>query len=165
MPTNTKIFDPANDAIIADIKNELRLQGHYLTGALEASLRSREISENGNIILTAQSLSYLEDLEEGIPGNEIGTDPASIAEMTKYVQLRMGYTGKYAIKVALAILRKQQLEGNPTNASYEYSKTGDRLDAVKETFRQNQGKYIEMIDTPAVNSLDTIFNQTKSGTI
>lgn len=165
MPSNTAIFHPANQAIIDDIKKELRLQGHYLTGALEASLNAREIAEDGSVILTASALRYLEDLEEGIPASEIGMDTKSINEMTKYVNLRMGYTGKYAIKVALAILRKQQKEGNPTQASYEYSKTGERTDAVKETFRQNQPRYVDLIDKPAIGGLDNDFNKIKSGTI
>ena len=53
---NTKIFRSANDEIINDIKKELRLQGHYFTGALEASLIDKEIEENGGITLTAEAL-------------------------------------------------------------------------------------------------------------
>lgn len=165
MASNSNIFNAANQAIVEDIKNELRLQGHYLTGALEASLRAMEISENGKLVLTAGALGYLEDLEHGIPANEISIDAKSVAEMTGYVTLRMGYTGKYATKVAIAILRKQQKEGNPTRGSYAYTKTGFRTEAVSDTFADHQPKYIAMIDDAAIGSLDKSFHEIKSGTI
>lgn len=165
MATNPNIFNPANKVIAEDIKTELRLQGHYLTGALEASLHEKEIHENGGITLTAQALEYIEDLEKGIPGFRIGLDDKSISEMTRYVQLRLGYQGKKAIKVAIAILKKQQKEGNPTKGSYAFTQTGFRTEAVSDTFDKHQAKYIAMIDEPAIGSLDNIFHEIKSGTI
>ena len=164
MPTNTE-FNPANEAIVEDIKKELRLQGHHLTGALEASLRPLLVRENGIIVLTAQALEYLEDLEKGIPAKQITIDAKSTAEMTRYVELRMGYKGKYAIKVALAILRKQQQEGNPTKGSYAYTSTGFRTEAVEDTFNDHQDKYVGLIDTAAIGTLDKNFSEIKSGTI
>lgn len=165
MPANPQIFEPVNKSIIEDIKTELRLQGHYLTGALEASLHDEEIEENGGITLTASAFGYLEDLEKGILAPFIVINAATVAEMTRYVELRMGYHGKLATSVAYAILKKQQKEGNPTSGSYNFSKTGFRKEAVEQTFEKNQPKYIEGIDAAAFNSLDEIFNQVKSGTI
>lgn len=162
MADSTQIFHPANQAIIDDIKKELRLQGHYLTGALESSLTPKEINENGGVTLTASALGYLEDLEKGISPNNIS---ATVEEMTRYVNLRMGYTGKYAIKVAIAILKKQRKEGSPTKASYEFTKTGERKFAVEDTFYNNQPRYVNMLDDATIGSLDNSFTQIKSGTI
>jgi hypothetical protein len=165
MPTNTTIFEPANRAIIEDLKRELRAQGHYLTGALEASLKTHEVNENGGVVLTAEALGYLQTLEDGIPASQIGFDAKSIAEMTRYVELRMGYKGKYAIKVALLILKKQSKDGNPTKGSYAYTKTGFRTEAVKDSFETNQPRYLNLLDMAAIGSLDQSFNTIKSGTI
>lgn len=165
MPTSPKIFQKVNQAIIDDIKSELRLQGHYLTGALEASLQPREELEGNDIILTAQALGYLESLEKGIPASQIKMDTSSIAEMTKYVTLRMGYRGNYATKVAISILKKQIKEGNPTDNSYNFSKTGERKFAVEDTFYNNQPRYTGMMDDVAYGGLDDQFNKVKSGTI
>lgn len=165
MPSNIIIFEKANEAIIEDLKRELRAQGHYLTGALENSLKTHEIDENGSIILTAEALGYLQSLETGIPAWQIGIDSKSISEMTRYVTLRMGYTGKYAMKVAVLILKKQMKEGNPTKNSYQYSSTGFRTEAVKDSFAANQPKYVNLLDTAAIGSLDQSFNTIKSGTI
>lgn len=164
MATNTNIFEPANRSIVDDIKKELRLQGHYLTGALEASLLEKEISENGGVTLTAEALGYLEDLEKGIAGANINI-AAKMDEMVRYVNLRLGYFGRKAQQVAFLILRKQRQEGNPTSGSYAFTQTGFRKEVVTQTFEQNQPKYIGMIDEVAIGSLDNIFHEVKSGTI
>jgi hypothetical protein len=165
METNPAIFEPANKSIIEDIRTELRLQGHFLTGALEASIHDQEIHENGGVTLTASALGYLEDLETGIAASQIELSSSRLAEMTKYVELRMGYHGKKAASVAYAIIKKQQKEGMPTHGSYAFSKTGFRTEVMEQTFDKNQPKYIDKIDTAAFGSLDKIFNQVKSGTI
>jgi hypothetical protein len=165
MASNTTIFEPANRAIIEDIKKELRDQGHYLTGALEASLQEREVAENGGVTLTAEALAYIEDLEKGLAPNQIDFSAAGIQKMTRYVELRMGYSGKYAVKVAIRILKKQLKEGNPTKNSYQYSKTGFRTEAVRDVFDSKSNRYIGMIDDAAIGSLDQSFHTIKSGTI
>lgn len=165
MAINPNIFNQVNKSIVEDIKTEERLQGHYLTGALEASLREREVTEGGTISLTAEALEYIEDLEKGVPGFRIGVNNASVEAMTGYVTKRMGFTGKYATKVAILILRKQQKEGMPTKNSYQFSKTGFRTEAVSDTFDDNQPKYIDGIDDVVINTLDNVFHQIKSGTI
>jgi len=165
METNPSIFEPANRLIVEDIRTELRLQGHYLTGALEASIHDEEIHENGGITLTASALEYLEDLETGIAAPQIELSSSRLTEMTRYVELRMGYHGKKATSVAYAIIKKQQKEGMPTHGSYAFSKTGFRTEVMEQTFDKNQPKFVNLIDTAAFNSLDNIFNQVKSGTI
>lgn len=165
MPSSSTIFKPANRAIIEDIKKELRDQGHYLTGALEASLKERQVSENGGVTLTAEALAYIEDLENGLAPNQIDQSTTGIAEMTRYVELRMGYKGKMAVKVALLILKKQAKEGNPTKNSYQYSKTGFRTEAVKDVFDSKSNRYVGLIDDAAIGGLDQSFNTIKSGEI
>lgn len=165
MSTNTTIFQPANRAIIEDIKKELRDQGHYLTGALEASLKDHEISENGGVILTAEALAYIADLETGLAPNQIDLSEKGLNEMTRYVELRMGYRGKAAVKVAWLILKKQAKEGNPTRGSYAYTKTGFRTEAIQDVFESKSNRYVGMIDDAAIGSLDKSFNTIKSGEI
>lgn len=165
MPNNITIFRPVNEEIIRDIKKELRLQGHHLTSALENSLSEHLIPEAGGVTLTASALAYIEDLEKGIPGFLIRLDNKSISGMTRYVELRFGYRGKMAIKTAIAILRKQQKEGMPTKGSFAFTQTGFRTEAVSDVFSDNREKYISLLDTVAVGSLDTIFHEIKSGTI
>ena len=165
MASDKKIFIQVNQQIVDDIKKELALQGHHLTGALERSLKENVIDEGGNVIMTASALEYLEKLEKGIPGNQIGIDAKDIEKMANYVKLRMGYTGKYALKVAQLILRKQQKEGNPTKNSYQFSKTGERKFAVEDTFLKNEKIYTERIDTTVIQQLDKQSDSLQSGII
>ncbi len=158
-------FSDINEIIIDDIKEALRLQGHHLTGALERSLTPRESKSTDNYTISAEAFGYIKDLEEGVRPEHIAVDAQAIKEMTGYVELRMGYTGKYAVKVAIAILNKQRKEGMPTQSSYQYSKTGERLDAVSDLFRENRQVYDNMVDDRVVDNLDEQFLTIKKGTI
>ncbi|RFM30032.1 hypothetical protein [Deminuibacter soli] len=162
---NTGKLSQLNLEIISNIKQELRLQGHFLTGALEQSLHDAIAQLPDGVDLQATALGYIEDLEKGVPSNHIAIDATSIAAMTRYVQLRMGYKGKQATKVAIAILKKQQKEGMPTRNSYQFSKTGNRLESVADTFYKNDNRYTGMIDNVVIGELDAEFNKTKSGIV
>jgi hypothetical protein len=164
MPTK-RTFKTVNEQVVEDIKRELRLQGHYLTGALEASLIDKELSQGGTIVLTAEALAYLEELEKGVPREQIVINSKILDEMTRYVELRMGYRGRKAVRVANLILKKQKRQGKPTWSSDKYSQTGKRTQAVEETFERNQDRYISGIDREVLGSLDESFHEIKSGVI
>lgn len=168
MPTNTQIFHPANDAIIADIKNELRLQGHYFTGALEASLVDREIEEAGSIVLTAQALGYLEDLEYGILPGLIDINHVDYNKLAEWVMIKSRWRGcsqKAALGIAVALAKRWKKEGFELPGALAYTKTGKVDHAVQDTFEKNDDKYFGMIDSAAIGSLDESFNEIKSGMI
>lgn len=113
---------------ITDLQKELRDQGHYLTGALERSMEAF-LTENGQKVeAEVIALDYLQKLDEGVPGYQI--DESDIAGLTRYATLRFGKTGKAAIKAAIAIARAHRREGMPTKNSYQFSKNGERLDAI-----------------------------------
>lgn len=166
MPTNTKIFHPVNRDIIEDIKKELRLQGHHLTGALEASLVEREIAEAGGISLTAQALGYLEELENYTPAENIRIGSVEFENLKGWVLLRGMAKDTYtAGLIATAIVKKWKKEGRPTEGSRAFSDTGERTHAVETVFERNQSNYFEMIDDAALGSMDKSFHELKSGTI
>lgn len=168
MATNANIFSPANLAIINDIKKELRLQGHHFKGALEASLRSREIAEAGGITLTAESLGYLEDLEKGIHPSNIDLGKIDYNQLAEWVRIKSIWRGcspKQALKIAFAIAKKWTKEGFELEGAKAFSQTGIVDKAVFETFNKNQDRYVGMIDTEAIGSLDNSFSSIKSGTV
>lgn len=156
---------PINEAIASDIKHQLRLQGHHLTGALEASIKGTEKIAIDETTLSATALGYIEDLEDGVPASEIKINSQTLAEMTRYVELRMGYKGSKAQQVALLILQKQKKEGNPTDNSYNYSQTGARKFAIEITFNKNEAKYFNAMDNVVEDYLDAEFHQLKNETI
>ena len=84
--------------------------------------------------------------------------------MTKYVQLRMGLGGSRATAVAYLILKKQAKEGMPTESSKQFSQSGKRIEAMKDSFQQNEEKYSEIIDSKVANVLDAEFSTIQSQT-
>lgn len=119
-----------DQALIEDLKTELREQGHYLTGDLEASINAKKINDGEEIYAE----DYIDPLNEGIaPQNYRG----DIAGLTRYAELRFGATGKEAVRIANAIAKKHAIEGMPTAASYAFSANGRRTKAITETFENN----------------------------
>lgn len=168
MPANTNIFEPANKAIVDDIKKELRLQGHRFSGALESSLRERQVAENGGVTLTAPALGYLEDLEHGIDGGLIDFNKINFTFLATWVRVKSIWRGcspKVALKIAFAIAKKWKREGFELEGAKFFSETGKVDEAVSETFEKNQPKFIGLVDEAAIGSLDNIFHEVKGGTI
>ncbi len=139
--------------LIADLQQELRDQGHYLTGALENSMKHFQ-SENGNKVDSEViALDYLQRLDEGVPGYQI--DESDIAGLTRYAQLRFGKTGKAAVKAAIAIARKHRQEGMPT-------KTGERLDAIEISYdtKENDQLVEDGLKQEIEDYIDKTFKET-----
>lgn len=157
-------FDNLNDKIVRAIRRQLFLQGHYLTGALEASINPGRKRANGGVLLSAEAAGYLEKLEKGVKAEDIVINETTLAEMTRYVEKRMGYRGRKAMGVALLILKKQQKEGSPTSGSYQYSKTGKRTEVVAETFDNNRIIFTDALDDVVYSDIDAA-NNVKTGII
>lgn len=144
-----------------NLKQELRAQGHYLTGALERSIISKQSTSGGKSVIEMEALDYADDLFEGIPPEHIDqTDPNYIKGLTEYAKKRFGYSGKQAEKVALAIARKHAKEGMPTKNSYRFSTTGERLFANVEAFNKNEAEYDQLLEIGVSNELDQFIDKT-----
>ena len=141
-----------------DLKKELRAQGHFLTGALERSIVSKQTSSSGKTVIEMEALDYADDLFEGIPPEHI--DQADIAGLTKYAEKRFGLSGKQAIKAAVAIARKHRKEGMPTKNSYQFSSTGERLFANVEAYNKNEAEYASFLETGVSSEIDQFINKT-----
>lgn len=141
-----------------DLKKELRAQGHYLTGALEQSIQSQQISSGNKSVIEMSALDYADDLFEGVPPEHI--DESNIAGLIKYAEKRFGYSGKQAIKAAVAIARKHRKEGMPTKNSYNYSSTGERLFANEEAFDKNQSEFDQLLESGVSQEIDQFIDKT-----
>lgn len=152
--------------MIADIKKELRLQGHYDTGKLEQSFREYEAVINNEIILQAYALGYITDLEEGVPANKIRVSEADFKNLTAWVQRKIGATTPAeATAIAASIVRKWKKEGKPLAGANEYSSTGKTTGAIADAFEANEDKYYNRLDNVVFDELDLEFLKTKEETI
>lgn len=140
------------------LAKELRDQGHYLTGALENSITSRNTTTGDAEVLETSALDYIDDLDQGKRPEHI--DESDIAGLTRYAELRFGYSGNKAIKTAIAIARKHRKEGMPTKNSYQYSITGERKFVIEETYEHNESILNQQIDDGLSKELDSFIDKT-----
>ena len=147
--------------LIADLQQELKDQGHYLTGALEKSMQSFQTENGVKVDSEVIALDYLQKLDEGVPGYQI--DESDIAGLTRYATLRFGKTGKAAIKAAIAIARKHRKEGMPTKNSYQFSKNGERLDAIPLSYDEKENN--ALIEQSLSDEIDDLIDKTFTETI
>jgi hypothetical protein len=159
-------FPQVNHAIAEDIKKELRLQGHYLTGTLENSITEIITTGENGLTLAASAAGYIESLEHPTPASQINLTTAEYRGLIKWVMLRGLATSEGpASRIASAIVAKWKKEGRPTEGSKEFSKTGKRIEAIADTFQKNDSRYTGMIDKEVIGGLDDEFNTIKSGTV
>ena len=147
-----------NYEIVADIKKELRLQGHYLTGELEASFTEKQSVSDGDIYMEAYAFAFLEDLEKGIEASkvpELNVRSKEFANLVYWVG-RRGFTGNHFL-IAKNIWKAWQREGYPLQSSKQYSKTGQITGAVEEVFNKQSETYFNRIDEEAILDIDKKF--------
>ena len=132
--------------------DELRDQGHYLTGSLERSITGSTtvVNNRRNTVATGYALDYAIKLNE--PQHELKNLP-SIGDLVKYFILR-GLPIMEAKRAAFNTRKKQEREGMPTKASSRFSKTGVRIQFIDRTWRSSERKIDSMIDA----GMDRIFD-------
>jgi hypothetical protein len=156
----------------AAIREEFALQGHTLTGGLERSLQNH-IEKTKNITeVTGTANGYIEPLNEGVSAEDIpfgsytgATTSKYIQGLVKYVELRMGKTGKEALSIAFAIAKTQKKEGMPTEGSHAFSSTGERKGFL-ERANDKGGRVVDQTISHGLDEMmDHYFSQQKNETV
>jgi hypothetical protein len=147
-----------------NLEMELRDQGHYLTGALERSIKTK-VSGSSSTVLETTALDYITDLEEGVKPWQVPTDAAYIQEMADYATKRMGVTGKEALRIGVLIARKHRKEGVPTANSYQFSTTGERLGGITDSYTKNEAETDDILENGLSVELDDFIDKTFDQTI
>lgn len=148
---------------------ELKAQGHYLTGALEASIVGRVTKSINEVSLTGVALGYAEKLQKGVSADEMpqpgsGAYEKHIEALTKYFILR-GLSEKMAAFAAKKTAKRHSEEGMPTSGSYAYSQNGDRKHFLDNTDEQAGPIVSRVILAGFDQIIDNKFHETKSETI
>lgn len=156
--TLEELLYKVEELISEELKDELRAQGHYNTGALDQSI---EGTVNGNS-LQGYANYYALILHHGY-----GPEKASMKQWPylKGFFLSKGYEEKDAGQLAAMTINAWKREGMPSSGSFTYSETGERTQFIAIVKKAINGK----IDQTISNGLDKIvnkkFNETKSETI
>jgi len=140
------------EIVLISVKAELEAQGHKMTGDLYNSIKYEIKSEASKVIIDYSFLDYGMVQNYGIKPDRIPFNPGSGAKKSKYidglvkfVQNRMGKSGKEAERIAFAIARKHKTEGMPIKGSMAYSKNGRRLNWIGEGLAEATPKVNEAI--------------------
>jgi hypothetical protein len=151
------------EIVLISVKAELEAQGHKMTGDLYNSIKYEIRSEASKVIIDYSFLDYGMVQNYGIKPDRIPFNPGSGAKKSKYidglvkfVQNRMGKSGKEAERIAFAIARKHKTEGMPTKDSYKFSKNGRRLNWIIEGLAEATPKVNEVISKYFPMVIDSI---------
>lgn len=127
------------------LTQELRDQGHYLTGSLENSINNYYTIEpmTRKYVLRGFALDYAKSLNEG-KGPRSKSLP-TIEELRKYFILR-GLSVFEATQAAFLTHRRHKKEGMPTKASSRFSKTGERKKFIERAWKSNEQKIDSFMD-------------------
>lgn len=142
MSISTTILRKADKFLQKQFKQELKNQGHYLTGGLEASMQGIVVESGRAAALQGTAANYGVFLDKGVAPSRIpygGGSRGGGGGTSKYIQglvtfwkLR-GLSDKEALGAAFATAKKQKKEGMPTMGSYGYSKNGARTKFIQNT--------------------------------
>lgn len=152
--TLASIYRGAGQIFARLLREELTIQGHRLTGALEQSI---SVKQQGNI-LAIFALSYAEQLDQGIKPEQISFK--MIPGLINFFKLR-GFDDIRAKRAAVNTIKVWMKEGMSTQASKRFSQSGKRQGFIDET----QLKLDQYLSSAFDKAVDDQFNSTKSETI
>jgi len=150
--TINEIAFEAGRIAVKELREQILLQGHRLTGSLIKSARANSVVVNEDSAVVRILLNdYGVPLNTGVPAPRIPYGSYTGARVSKYIQglkrfakLRFRVTDKQALGIAFAIANKHKKEGMPTANSFRFSKNGMRTRYVEQTIK-NITKDIEKL--------------------
>jgi len=161
------VLQQADAELQKAIKEELRTQGHHLTGALEASITGTITEKPKSATLVGTALYYSQILSAGTTPARIPYSGRTGAAHSKYIEALInffklrGLDDEEAKRAAFATARKQKQEGMPTSASSKYSTTGIRLDFLGIVDKAMDTKLDQTVLGGIEEIVQDVFLQTK----
>lgn len=146
------IAERIGETLIEEIRNQILLQGHYMTGALSKSVEAKTEVVADGVIIRFLLNSYGLPVNNGVIPSRIPFGKPTGAKVSKYIQglirfakIRFRVTEKEAKGIAFAIARKQVKEGMPTNGSYRFTKTGKRTDFLEQAVIKEMPEIVRLL--------------------
>lgn len=147
--------------LIADFQDELRQQGHVLTGKLVNSMSFRVDEFSNQIVGVIEFEDYGRFIDTGVTAARIpfagrsgrGGTSKYIEGLIRFFQLR-GLSGREAKQAAFATANVHRREGMPTRASRRFSQNGDRTGFINKRVQRAEPRIIADIEQIAGNKLE-----------
>ena len=168
MKTERDIFKAADALLKKAIREELRAQGHRLTGALEKSIMGQINSGSGTTTLDGTALGYAGILNDGVDASKIPYSPGKRtgAGSSRYIQglitfwkLR-GLGEAEATRAAFATARKQKQEGMSTKASRRFSASRRRQGFIAAVYRRVSAQVDKLVLSGYDEVVNNLFKET-----
>lgn len=152
MPVFSLIAKKIGDILVDEIRNQILLQGHNMTGALSKSVEYEVKDVPEGVVIQFLLNSYGVPVNTGVPAPRIPYGKPTGAKVSKYIQglirfakIRFRVTEKQAKGIAFAIARKHIKEGLPTLGSYRFSKTGMRTEYIEAAIKKEELNILAII--------------------
>lgn len=168
MAIGDKTIQVVEDKLKDAYADELRQQGHYLTGALEQSIGAEKEETGDGIAIEITANDYADPVNDGVPAHKIPYDSSQttgakhskyIEGLKNYAKLRFGLNNEEdALSAAFAIAKKHEKEGMPTQGSYAYSTNGKRTEAIERAYNTNEKHIDRAIDDGIDAELDDLLD-------
>jgi len=135
------------DLLVVAFREELKEQGHFLTGRLNRSIEAR-IRTN---IVQIFANDYALYLDSGVKPNRIpfggggGKSSQYIQGLMAYAMQRFKVNAKEATKIAFAIANVQKRQGMPTKRSFRFSKNGKRTGFIEAGAQKVESQILDIL--------------------
>lgn len=163
----SKALTAAMKVLQGDLRGELKVQGHYLTGKLHDSIDFK-IEESENLVIaTVECEDYGLAMEFGVaPGRIPFTPGSNNGGTSQYIQglitffEKRGLQGRDAVSAAFATARVQKQQGMPTAGSFRFSKNGARKGFASTTLERDLSIISSILENQTGISLQIAYDET-----
>lgn len=152
MPPLEKVAQNIGDFVKKNIVNQIKLQGHNLTGKLTKSVSYKVFYTQQGISLIFEMEEYGAILNKGVKANKIPFGGNTGAKRSKYIQglkrfaqLRFFVDEKKALQIAFAIAHAHKRDGMPTRKSFRFSKTGKRTNFIEDALADSYPDILKLL--------------------
>ena len=138
------------EIVLIAVRNELEAQGHKMDGNLSKSIQYEVKAEATKVLIEYSFLEYGMVLNYGVTPDRIPYRQGSGAKTSKFidglkrfVEKKLGKSGKEAEGIAFAIAKKMKAEGMPTKGSRAM---GNKLNWIGIGLENANPKVVETIN-------------------
>jgi hypothetical protein len=164
--TKDELLKEIATLVIDSFKKQIQIQGHTLTGELEASFEASFLRFGLTDVIAISFNDYGVPLDTGVSAERIpfslsgnGGKSRYIEGLTRFAKLRFGVSDREAQSIAFAIAQKHKKEGMPTKDSYQFSKNGSRINWIDLALSETAADIDQALSTFVASYIDVLFQK------
>lgn len=165
-----KVLGRALRVLVKELQEELKRQGHVLTGNLLKSIRESVYKEGRRTIGEVLLRDYAKYVNNGVEARNIpfgggrGSRSKYIEGLINFWQKRGISDIKEATRAAFATAHKHKKEGMPTKASRRFSQTGKRTGFIETAIETKRFDFRETLSQGLARAVNVTITNTFKNT-